>query len=160
LSDNLRSTTILALRCRQGAILRPSVGGLFDALSSGWGASPKGQDLGFFIAAVRALERVNGRVAFGGVKTDDGASYRAAACWADAIDNEVQRHGSFLSLQANGGPSRESAKIVLLRGRSGALRWRLSRTQNCNFAMRICRDRWVKLSTGNPQPPIRRSGSV
>ncbi len=31
LSDNRRSTTILALRCRQGAI-DPSVGGLFDAL--------------------------------------------------------------------------------------------------------------------------------
>src|ERR1019366_5772351 len=59
---------------------------------------------------VRAFKRVNGRVAVGGVKIDDSASYCAAACWGDVIDNEVQRHVSSLSLQANGGPSKGSAK--------------------------------------------------
>jgi hypothetical protein len=53
------------------------------------GAWPKGQDLVFFVAAVGAFERVNGRVADGGVKIDDGVSYRAAACRADVIDGEV-----------------------------------------------------------------------
>jgi hypothetical protein len=41
---------------------------------------------------------------------DDSASYCAAACWADDIDNEVQGHVSFLSLQANGGHSKGSGK--------------------------------------------------
>jgi hypothetical protein len=73
------------------------------------GAWPKGQDLGFLIAAVRAFERMNGRVADGGVKIDDGVSYSTAACRAGVIDSEV--HVGSLSLEANGVPSRGSAKI-------------------------------------------------
>ena len=94
------------------------------------------------MAAVRAFERVNGRVVVGGVKIDDSESYGAAAFWAGVTDSEVQRHVSSLSLQANGGHSKGSAKIVMLRRRSDTLRWRLSRTGNYNFAVRICRDRW------------------
>ena len=91
---------------------------------------------------------MRGRVAIGGVKIYDGVSYCAAAYWAGVIDNEDQWHVGSLSLQANGVPSRGPAKIVLLRGRSDALRWRLGRTRNCNFAVRICRDQVIhKLST-------------
>jgi hypothetical protein len=57
----------------------------------GW---PKRQEFGFFIAAVRAFERVNSCVAVGGVKIDHGASYCGAAFWAGVIDIEVQRHVS------------------------------------------------------------------
>ena len=72
---------------------------MLSAVSSGGvGAWPKGQDLDFFIAAVRAFERMNGRVADGRVKIDDGVSYRAAACWAGVVDSEV--HVRSLSLQA------------------------------------------------------------
>jgi hypothetical protein len=39
-----------------------------------------------------------------------------------------------------GGHSKGSAKIVMLRGRTDALRWRLNRTEYFNFAVRICRD--------------------
>jgi hypothetical protein len=49
-------------------------------------------------------------MALGGMNIDDGASYRAAACWAGDIDNEVQRHVSSLSLWANGGHSKGSDK--------------------------------------------------
>ena len=49
-------------------------------------------------------------MAVGGVNVDDSASYCAAACWADDIDNEVQRHVSSLSLQENGGHSKGSTK--------------------------------------------------
>ena len=59
---------------------------------------------------------MNGRVAVGGVKIDDSVSYCAAACWADVIDSEV--HVGSLSLQANGGHSKGSAKIVKLRRRT------------------------------------------
>jgi hypothetical protein len=126
----------------------------------GW---PKRQDLGFFIAAVRTFKRMNGRVAVGGVKIDYSASYRAAACWADVIHSEVQRHVSSLSLKANGGPSKGSLKIMMLRGRTDTLQWRLSGTQYCNFAVRICRDRGQvihRYPQRYPQPPIRSSGSV
>jgi hypothetical protein len=54
-------------------------------------------------------------MAVGGVKIDDSASYCAAACWADVIDNEVQRHVSSLSLQANGGHSKGSAEVDVAR---------------------------------------------
>ena len=91
---------------------------------------------------------MNGRAADGGVKIDDGVSYCVAACWAGGIDNEDQWHVGSLSLQANGVPSRGPAKIVMLRERSDALRWRLGRTRNCNFAVQICRDQVIhKLST-------------
>ena len=50
------------------------------------------------MAAVLAFERVNGRVAVGGVKIDHGESYCAAAFPAGVIDIEVQRHVSSLSL--------------------------------------------------------------
>jgi hypothetical protein len=105
----------------------------------GW---PKRQELGFFIAAVLAFERVNSRVAVGGVKIDHSASYCAAAFQAGVIDIEVQRHVSSLSLQANGGHSKGSAEIAMLRRRSDTLRWRLRRTANHIFALRTCRDRW------------------
>jgi hypothetical protein len=49
------------------------------------------------------------------VKIDDSASYCTAACWADVIDNEVQRHVSSLSLQANGGHSKGSAEVGVVR---------------------------------------------
>jgi hypothetical protein len=113
------------------------------------GAWPKGQDLVFFVAAVRTFERVNGRVADGRVKIDDGVSYGAAACRADVIDGEV--HVRFLSLQANGGPSRGSAKIVMLLERSGALPWRLNRTTESRPYRAICRDLRARLSTDYPQ---------
>jgi hypothetical protein len=123
---------------------------MLSAVSSGGvGAWPKGQDLDFFIAAVRAFERMNGRVADGRVKIDDGVSYSTAACRAGVIDSEV--HVGSLSLEANGGPSRGSAKIVMLRGRSGALRWRLNRTTESGLCRAICRDRRARLSTDYPQ---------
>jgi hypothetical protein len=62
------------------------------------GGGPKRQNLGLFIAAVRAFKRVDGRVAVGGMKIDDSVSYCAAACWAGVIDNEGQRHVTSLSL--------------------------------------------------------------
>ena len=49
-------------------------------------------------------------MALGGMSIDDSASDCAAACRADLIDNEVQRHVSSLSLQANGGHSKGSDK--------------------------------------------------
>jgi hypothetical protein len=105
-------------------------GGFFDALGcqfrrpGGW---PKRYYLGLFIAAVRAFERVNGRIAVGRVKIDDSVPYCAAACRAGIIDNEVQRHVSSLSLWANGEPlSKGSEKMVMLRGRTDALQWRLN----------------------------------
>jgi hypothetical protein len=49
-------------------------------------------------------------MALGGMNIDDSASYCAAACWADDIDNEVQRHVNSLSLWANGGHSKGSGK--------------------------------------------------
>lgn len=55
---------------------------------------------------------MKGRVAVGGVKIDDSASYWFAAFRADVIDNEVQSHVSSLSLLANGGHSKGSGKIV------------------------------------------------
>jgi hypothetical protein len=61
----------------------------------GW---PKRQELGSFMAAVLAFERVNSRVAVGGVKIDHGASDCAAAFWAGVVDVEIQRHVSSLSL--------------------------------------------------------------
>jgi len=33
---------------------------------------------------------MNGRVAIGGVKIDDGVSYCAAACWAGVIDSPAE----------------------------------------------------------------------
>jgi hypothetical protein len=104
------------------------------------------------MAAVRAFERVNGRVAVGGVKIDHSESYCAAAFWAGVIDIEVQRHVSSLSLQANGGHSKGSAKIVMLRRRSDTLRWRLSRTANQNFARASLSRPFVKLSTDIHSP--------
>ena len=83
---------------------------------------------------------MRGRITIGGVKIDDSVSYCAAASWAGVIDNEVQWHVDSLSLWANGVPSRGSAKILMLRGRSDALRWRPGRTGNYNFAVRISTD--------------------
>jgi hypothetical protein len=54
-------------------------------------------------------------MALGGVTIDDSPSYCAAACWADDIDTEVQRHVSFLSLKANGGHSKGSAEVEVAR---------------------------------------------
>jgi hypothetical protein len=67
------------------------------------------------ITAVRASKRANGRIAVGGMTIDDSASYCATARWADVIDNEVQTHVSSLSLQANGGHSKGSAKVYIAR---------------------------------------------
>jgi hypothetical protein len=66
-------------------------------------------------------------MALGGMNIDDSASYCAAACWADDIDNEVQGHVSFLSLEGERRDTQKGPlKIVMLRGRTGALRWRLN----------------------------------
>jgi hypothetical protein len=68
----------------------------------------------------------------------------AAACWAGVIDNEV--HVSSLSLQANGGRSKGSAKdcdVARMHGRL-AMASQLNRPEYCNFAVRICRDPLVK----------------
>jgi hypothetical protein len=93
---------------------------------------------------------MNGRVAIGGVKIDDGVSYSAAACWAGVIDNEVQEHAGFPFALSERRTLKGSAKIVMLRGRSGTLRLRLDRTRSelCRAIRRraICRDRWVKLA--------------
>jgi hypothetical protein len=127
----------------------PSVVGLFEALTSaGVGAWPKGQDLGFFVAAVRALKRVNGRAADGRVKIDDGVSYRAAACRAGVVDSEVHVR-SFRSRRRR--TIKGSAKIVMLRGCSGALRWRLNRARESGPCRTICRVRRGRLSTECPQ---------
>jgi hypothetical protein len=67
---------------------------------------------------------MDGCVSVGGVKIDDSVSYGAAACWAGVIDNEI--HVNFLSLWANGGHSKGSAKIVMLRERTDTLRWHLN----------------------------------
>src|SRR5450631_1013965 len=80
---------------------------------------------------------MDGCVSVGGVKIDDSVSYAAAACWAGVIDNE--NHINSLSLWANGGHSKGSAKIVMLRGRTDTLRWRLDRTEHrktlsCNLS--------------------------
>ena len=83
---------------------------------------------------------MNGRVSVGGMKVDDGASYCATACWADVIDNEVQRHVSSLSLQANGGPSKGSAKDCDVARTHGRLAMAPQSNRYCNFAVRICRD--------------------
>ena len=45
-----------------------------------------------------------------------------------------------------GGHSKGSAKMVMLRGRTDALRWRLNRTKHESFAVRICRDPLGQLS--------------
>ena len=72
---------------------------MLQAVSSGGGAAgPKRQNLGLFIAAVRAFKRVDGHVSVGGVKVNDSASYCAAARWAGVIDNEGQSHVTSLSL--------------------------------------------------------------
>ena len=78
----------------------------------------------------------------GGVKIDDSESYGAAAFWAGVTDSEVQRHVSSLSLQANGGRSKGSAKdcdVARMHGRL-AMASQLNRPEYCNFAVRICRD--------------------
>src|SRR5450631_3726057 len=80
---------------------------------------------------------MDGYVSVGGVKIDDSVSYVAAACWADVIDNEI--HVNFLSLWANGGLSKGSAKIVMLRGRTDTLRWHLNRSQYSKLRPAICR---------------------
>ena len=83
---------------------------------------------------------MNGRIAVSGVKIDESVSYCAAACWAGVIDNEV--HVSFLSLEANGGRSKGSAKdcdVARMHGRL-AMASQLNRPEYCNFAVRICRD--------------------
>jgi hypothetical protein len=80
---------------------------------------------------------MDGCVSIGGVKIDDGVSYYAAACWAGAIDNEI--HVNFLSLWANGGHSKGSVKIVMLRGRTDTLRWHLNRAQQLKLCPAICR---------------------
>jgi hypothetical protein len=87
---------------------------------------PKRQNPGLFIAAARAFKRVNGSVGLRRVKIDDGMPYRFSAFWADVIDDKVQRHVSSLSLWANGGRSKGSGKIVMVWGRTDALRWRLN----------------------------------
>jgi len=79
-------------------------------------------------------------VSFSGVKIDDSVPYGAAACWAGVIDNEI--HLNFLSLWANGGHSKGSAKIVMLRGRTDTLRWHLNRTEYCKLCPAICRRFW------------------
>ena len=80
---------------------------------------------------------MDGCVSVGGVKIDDSVSYAAAACWAGVIDNE--NHVNSLSLWANGGHSKGSAKIVMLRGRTDTLRWRLDRTEYAKLCPAICR---------------------
>src|SRR5450631_1320261 len=80
---------------------------------------------------------MGGCVSVGGVKIDDSVSYAAAACCAGVIDNE--NHVNSLSLWANGGHSKGSAKIVMLRGRTDTLRWRLNRTKCSKLRPAICR---------------------
>jgi hypothetical protein len=89
---------------------------------------------------------MNGRVADGGVKIDDGVSYGAAACRAGVIDGEV--HVGSPSLQANAGHSKGSAKdcdVARMHGRL-AMASQLNRLEYCNFAVRICRDPLCKIS--------------
>ena len=73
-------------------------------------------------------------MALGGMNIDDSASYCADACWADDIDNEVQGHVSFLSLEGERRDTQKGPlKIVMLRGRTDALRWRLNPNRRCNL---------------------------
>ena len=95
---------------------------------------------------------MDGCVSVGGVKIDDSVSYSAAACWAGVIDNEI--HVNFLSLWANGGHSKGSAKIVMLRGRTpcDGISIELS---SANFVPQLVDTFGAdihKLSTGYPQP--------
>jgi hypothetical protein len=87
---------------------------------------------------------MEGCVSVGGVKIDDSVSYCAAACWAGVLDNEI--HVSSLSLQANGGRSKGSAKDVMSRGRTDALRWRLNSTDpnTATLPCEFVETRWVK----------------
>jgi hypothetical protein len=87
------------------------------------------------------------------VKIDHCASDCAAAFRAGVVDIEVQRHVSSLSLQANGGHSKGSAEIVMLRRRSDTLRWRLSRNRESH--LRTCRDRWSSYPQIIHAPPQR-----
>ena len=87
---------------------------------------------------------MDGCVSVGRVKIDDSVSYGAAACWAGVIDNEI--HVNFLSLWANGGHSKGSAKIVMLRGRTDTLRWHLNRTEQSKLCPAICRHLRVRYS--------------
>jgi hypothetical protein len=73
-------------------------------------------------------------MAFGGMNIDDSASYCAAACWADDIDNEVQRHVNSLSLKANGGHSKGSAKVYIARTLE-----RLAMASQPNARLELCR---------------------
>jgi len=80
------------------------------------------------------------------MKIDERVSYCAAACWAGVIDNEV--HVSSLSLQANGGRSKGSAKdcdVARMHGRL-AMASQLNRPEYCSFAVRICRDALSQIS--------------
>jgi len=86
------------------------------------------------ITAVRASKRANGRIAVGGMTIDDSASYCATARWADVIDNEVQTHVSSLSLQANGGHSKGSAKVYIARTHE-----RLAMASQPNQMLELCR---------------------
>src|ERR1017187_4810718 len=74
------------------------------------------------------------------MKVDDGASYWFAAFWADVIDNEIQGHVSSLSLWANGGHSKGSAKDCDVARTHGRLAMAPQSNRYCNFAVRICRD--------------------
>jgi hypothetical protein len=113
-------------------------GGLFDALGCGGAAGPKRQKLGLFIAAVRALKRVDGRVSVGGVKVNDSASYCAAACWAGVIDNEGQSHvTSLLGERRTLKRVHKDCDVARTHGRLA-----MASQSNCilQFAVRICRD--------------------
>ena len=100
---------------------------------------------------------MNGRIAVGGVKIDESVSYCAAACWAGVIDIEV--HVSSLSLQANEGRSKGSAKecdVARMHGRL-AMASQLNRPEYCNFAVRICRDPLGQISPVIHSIKLRRS---
>jgi hypothetical protein len=73
-------------------------------------------------------------MALGGVTIDDSPSYCVAACWADDIDNEVQRHVNSLSLKANGGHSKGSAKVYIARTHE-----RLAMASQPNPTLELCR---------------------
>ena len=73
-------------------------------------------------------------MALGGMNIDDSASYCAAACWADDIDNEVQRHVSSLIAPGERGHSKGSAKVDVARTH-GRLAMASQGTRYCNFAV-------------------------
>lgn len=101
---------------------------------------------------------MNGRIAVSRVKIDESVSYCVAACWAGVIDNEV--HVSSLSLQANGGRSKGSAKdydVARMHGRL-AMAPQLNRPDTATLPCEFVETRWVKypqLSTASISVELR-----